>query len=55
MKLGHGIVDQGIVYFMDVLRGCGKQAGGGDVIDLPRDPRGIIMDEGLGLRFEDFV
>ena len=55
MKLRHGIVDEGIVDFMDVLRGCGEQAGGGNVIDLARDPGGIIMDEGLGLWFEDFV
>ena len=54
MKLRHGIVDEGIVYFLQILGGCGEQAGGGDVIDLPRDPRGIIMDEVPGLWLEDF-
>lgn len=55
MKLCHGIVDYGLVDFMNVLRGSREQACSGDIIDLPRDPRGIVMDKELGLGLEDFV
>ena len=50
----HDIVDHGIVDFMNVLGCCIEQTGGSDIIDLPWYTRGIVMDEALGLRLEDF-
>jgi len=44
----HGIVDQGIGNFFDVLRDCVEQTGGGDIIDLPRHTCGVVMDEFFG-------
>ena len=52
-ELGHGVVDQGVVDFGDVLRCSAENACGGDIIDLSRDACGVVMDEVFCLWFED--
>ena len=52
--MGHDFVDQCLGDdFHPLCRGI-EQTGGSDIVHLPGHPTGIVVDELLGRRFEDF-
>ena len=55
LEFGHGVGDEGLIDFLQVLGGGIEEAGRGDVVDQPGDAACIIMDEGFGFGFEDLV
>ena len=55
MEFGHGVGEEGLIDFVEVSGGGIEEAGGGDIVDLPWDAAGVIMDEGLGFGLEDLL
>ena len=53
-ELGHGVVDGFWGDFVFILGGGMNEACGGDVVDLAGDSGGVVVDEVLGIVFEEF-
>ena len=50
LELAEGIVDEGLIYLLQIASGGIDQAGGGYIVDLSRNTSRKAVDQSLGLR-----
>ena len=55
MKFSHGLIYQYFAYPLEVFARRIYQAGRGDIVDLPGDTAGIVMDQVFRITIEDFI